>query len=49
MSKRETTRRDFLKGLGLGAAACSFGAAAGPWQGFASAGEGSANPFAWHL
>jgi choline-sulfatase len=39
MSTRETTRRDFLKGIGLGAATCAFG-------GLASAGEGSANPFA---
>ena len=39
MSKRETTRRDFLKSIGLGAAACAFG-------GVATAGQPPANPFA---
>jgi len=46
MNKRENTRRDFLKGIGLGAAVCAFGGAAGQWQRIAAAGQTSANPFA---
>ncbi len=45
MSRRQTTRRDFLKGIGLGATACAFGGA-GAWQRLAHAGAGGANPFA---
>jgi len=45
MSKRKTTRRDFLKGIGLGATACAFGAA-GPQQRLATARPTATNPFA---
>ncbi|UCD50499.1 MAG: sulfatase-like hydrolase/transferase [Phycisphaerales bacterium] len=44
MSTEETTRRRFLKSLGLGAAACTLGAAANPWQRAAHA--QTKNPFA---
>ena len=44
MTAQHTTRRRFLKSLGLGAAACTLGAATNPWQRTAHA--QTKNPFA---
>ena len=48
MSRQQMTRRDFFRGIGLGAAACAVGSMAGPWSEpvRAQAGRTRQNPFA---
>ncbi|MHC4521214.1 MAG: sulfatase-like hydrolase/transferase, partial [Planctomycetota bacterium] len=47
MTAQNTTRRSFLKNLGLGATACAFAGSSNPWQRTAHAQTSQpANPFA---